>query len=311
MDRYLISHTNHNVINLDKLTYAANPQALKEVQSHPNYTFIHGDICDGELLEQIFDHHQPTWVIHLAAESHVDKSIYAAQDFIQTNIVGTFQLLQTALGFWHTLDAKHKHAFRFLHVSTDEVYGELTPTNPPFHEHSHYQPSSPYSASKASSDHLVSAWHRTYGLPIIISNCSNNYGPYQHPEKLIPKMIQLASQGNPLPIYGSGQQIRDWLHVNDHVKALLPLLNKGKIGDSYCVGGKCEKNNLEVVNIICQAFDQLNPFSAPHSQLIIHVADREGHDYRYAINTQKIEGLGWQPENVFEDALFNLIQPEQ
>ncbi|WP_237485397.1 dTDP-glucose 4,6-dehydratase [Vibrio hippocampi] len=306
--RHILDNTSHRVINFDKLTYAVNPLSLDNYQSHPNYTFIHGDICDGDQLEATFDKHQPDYVVHLAAESHVDKSIYASSAFIQTNIIGTYQLLQCTLGYWHTLETDKQSAFRLLHISTDEVFGDLEPNDAPFTERSRYKPSSPYSASKASSDHLVRAWHRTYGLPILISNCSNNYGPYQHAEKLIPKLIHNAYLQLPLPIYGDGQQIRDWLHVDDHAQAMLLLLEKGKVGETYCVGGECERANLEIVNRICETMDGLFPNHAPHIDLIQHVKDREGHDVRYSVNTNKIKNLGWYPSKSLEYELPYLIR---
>ncbi|NAW59562.1 MULTISPECIES: dTDP-glucose 4,6-dehydratase [unclassified Vibrio] len=299
--RHFLDNTPHQIVNLDKLTYAADPKALEAYQQHPNYTFIQGDIGDGCLLEQIFEAHQPSWVFHLAAESHVDKSIYASADFIETNVIGTYRLLETALGYWHTLTPKKKYTFRFLHISTDEVYGDLElGTHQSFNEDSPYKPSSPYSASKASSDHLVRAWHRTYGLPILITNCSNNYGPFQHREKLIPKMITNALAGNALPIYGTGKQVRDWLHVDDHVRALHLVMQKGKVGETYCIGGNCEKTNLEVVTLICENLDRIVPHNAPHAALIRFVADREGHDQRYAIDSSKISNLGWSPSHFFD-----------
>lgn len=316
--RHLLDNTDHHIINLDKLTYAANPQALVAYQNHPNYTFVHGDINNGQQLETLFNDYQPQWVFHLAAESHVDKSIYASADFIQTNIIGTYRLLESALAYWHTLPAERQAAFRFLHVSTDEVYGDLPLPNDPayhthaaFNEHSAYRPNSPYSASKAASDHLVRAWHRTYGLPVITTHCSNNYGDFQHPEKLIPKMISLALAGETLPIYGSGLQIRDWLHVDDHVRALHLVIEQGNIGETYCIGGNNELTNLDVLTQICTHLDELQPHNAPHQRLIQHVTDREGHDQRYAIDASKIRQLGWQPAHDFAKEIKKLIIKKQ
>ncbi|WP_456296401.1 dTDP-glucose 4,6-dehydratase [Vibrio sp. AK197] len=305
--RYLLDNTPHQVINLDKLTYAANPKALLGYEKHPNYVFIKGDICDRELLETTFETHKPDWVVHLAAESHVDKSIYAPAEFINTNIVGTYHILEQCLAYWHVLKKSKQQQFRFLHISTDEVFGDLSPEENPFDESSPYNPSSPYSASKASSDHLVRAWHRTYQLPVLITNCSNNYGPYQNDEKLIPKMIKNGIEGKPLPIYGNGQQVRDWLHVKDHAEALVCVLEKGKIGETYCIGGNREVRNLDLVHIICKKLDLLIPENAPHQKLITYVNDREGHDFRYAINTNKVTRLSWYQKRDLDTTIEKLI----
>ncbi|MEZ8577458.1 dTDP-glucose 4,6-dehydratase [Vibrio splendidus] len=305
--QWIIHHTNHQIINIDKLTYAANLQILEPLEAHSRYTFYQGDIGDGTLIEHILHTHDVDAVFNLAAESHVDTSIFHSEAFIQTNIVGTYQLLQGCLGYWYQLGTLRKDTFRFIHISTDEVFGDLTNHAPAFDEHSLYKPSSPYSASKASSDHLVKAWHRTYGLPTIITHCSNNYGEHQHPEKLIPKMIQRAIATQSLPIYGTGQQIRDWLYVGDHINALLTILTQGKVGETYCIGGSCERSNLQVVHTICSLLDNIKPENAPHHRLIAHATDRQGHDHRYAINSRKIQALGWQPTHNFEQDLEQLI----
>ena len=315
--RYIIEHTQYNVVNVDKLTYAGNLSSLKSVSCNARYHFEQVDICDANAVASIFARYQPRLIMHLAAESHVDKSITGPGQFIQTNVVGTYILLEQALKHWQALSQAEQNSFRFHHISTDEVYGDLPhPTDssnndalPLFTEHSRYQPSSPYSASKASSDHLVRAWHKTYGLPIVVTNCSNNYGPCQFPEKLIPLSIINALNGEPLPIYGKGNQIRDWLFVNDHAQALLLAATKGKIGDTYNIGGHNEKQNIDVVTAICELLDQEAPSMAPYSSLICHVADRRGHDRRYAINASKIESeLGWKPQETFETGLRKTIQ---
>lgn len=305
--RTVLGNTEHSILNIDKLTYAANREALINYTSFENYSEIIGDICDSNLLSSAFSMFKPDWVIHLAAESHVDNSIDAPQSFIRTNVMGTYHLLEQALTYWETMQESKKHNFRFLHVSTDEVYGDLSLDAELFTERTKYNPSSPYSASKASSDHLVYAWFRTFGLPIIISNSSNNYGPHQHEEKLIPKMITRAIQRKILPIYGSGEQIRDWLFVDDHVSALLTLLEKGKPGESYCIGGCCERTNNNVVKLICSTLDDLNPGNDSHMELIQHIQDRKGHDYRYALNIEKIKKLGWSPKHKFEDIIPKLV----
>jgi len=300
------------LINIDKLTYAANQSALEEVENNPRYAFEQVDICDRKAIESVFEKYQPDAVMHLAAESHVDRSITGAADFIQTNIVGTYTLLEIAKNYWYTLDEAKKSAFRFHHISTDEVYGDLSFSEPAFTEQSSYHPSSPYSASKAASDHLVYAWHRTYGLPVMISNSSNNYGAYQHTEKLIPLMISNALMGKPLPIYGDGQQIRDWLFVEDHVEALYLILTKGRIGERYNIGGNCEKTNLEVVKTICQLLEEFIPNKSHnirhYEDLITYVKDRPGHDIRYALDCSKIyDELGWRPRESFDSGIRKTV----
>ncbi|AHF01135.1 dTDP-glucose 4,6-dehydratase [Thiomicrospira aerophila AL3] len=357
--RFLIAHTEHQVMNLDKLTYAANPAALAEVESDPRYRFRQLDICDAAGVAQVMAEFEPDWVMHLAAESHVDRSIAGPAEFIQTNIVGTYNLLEQARAYWSKLAADKKADFRFHHISTDEVYGDLphpdeldrhaalSMTNPViaksesevaisseaiskvqrlplFTEQTAYAPSSPYSASKAGSDHLVRAWHRTYGLPVVVSNCSNNYGPYQHREKLIPQTIWNALQGKPIPLYGRGQQIRDWLYVDDHVRGLYRVVSSGQPGQTYNIGGHNEKRNLEVVKAICALLEEmapseLNPNIDSYScepgsadsyhALIKFVADRPGHDLRYAIDASKIEAtLGWRPSETFESGLRKTVR---
>lgn len=308
--RQYINETNHEVINLDALTYAGNLESLAQVADNEHYYFEHANISDIASLERIFEQHQPDAVMHLAAESHVDRSIDGPADFIQTNIVGTCNLLEVSRSYWKQLPEDRKANFRFHHVSTDEVYGDLDETRL-FTEETSYDPSSPYSASKASSDHLVRAWHRTYGFPIVITNCSNNYGGYQFPEKLIPLVTLNALEGKPLPIYGTGKQIRDWLHVDDHARALRLVLETGKNGQTYNIGGHNEKTNLEVVKTICSLLDKLVPESPyiPHESLITYVADRPGHDVRYAIDANKIENdLGWTPDETFETGIEKTIQ---
>jgi dTDP-glucose 4,6-dehydratase len=307
--RQYINDTDHAVINLDALTYAGNLESLADVDADPRYVFEHVDICDEKELLRVFEQHQPDAIMHLAAESHVDRSIDGPAAFIQTNIVGTYNLLDVAKKYWDNLSGEKKEAFRFHHVSTDEVYGDLEETGY-FTEETSYEPSSPYSASKASSDHLVRAWNRTYGLPVVITNCSNNYGAYQFPEKLIPLVTLNALEGKPLPIYGKGDQIRDWLHVDDHARALRLVLEKGKVGETYNIGGHNEKTNLEVVKTICGLLDKLVPESPyiPHESLITYVADRPGHDLRYAIDADKIAAdLGWTPEETFESGIEKTI----
>ncbi|WP_445765681.1 dTDP-glucose 4,6-dehydratase [Rheinheimera sp.] len=312
--RYLLANTKVSIINLDKLSYAANPQALAQVPQSTRYQFIQGDICDAALLQQIFLQYQPDAVMHLAAESHVDRSINAAEAFINSNITGSFVLLEQARQYWQQQSAKAQRSFRFLHVSTDEVYGDLACSSAaPFTEQSPYAPSSPYAASKAASDHLARAWHRTYGLPVIISHSSNNYGPWQHAEKLIPNTIHKALSGQPIPVYGNGRQIRDWLYVDDHASALYKVLTKGVVGETYNIGGNNEQKNIDVVQAICSLLDELNPKHSPlnpkHSSLITHVTDRPGHDLRYAVNTSKItHELGWQPQQSFDTGLRNTVQ---
>ncbi|MEM1346319.1 MAG: dTDP-glucose 4,6-dehydratase [Pseudomonadota bacterium] len=297
--RQLIRETEAEVINLDKLTYAATPEALEETGQSQRYTLIQGDICDRALVDQVFEEHRPDAVMHLAAESHVDRSIDGPADFINTNVLGTFTLLEAARA--HGLD---KDGFRFHHISTDEVFGTLGPSDPAFSETTPYQPNSPYSASKAASDHLVRAWGETYSLTVVTSNCSNNYGPWQFPEKLIPVMLIAATEGRPLPIYGTGENIRDWLFVDDHARALRLILEKGTPGETYCVGGNAERTNLQVVHAICAHLDARLPESAPHDKLISFVTDRPGHDARYAIDASRIRrDLGWEPQETFETGL--------
>jgi dTDP-glucose 4,6-dehydratase len=311
--RHIINHTKDSVVNLDKLTYAGNLESLKEVSTHARYAFEQVDICDRAALERVFSEHQPDAVMHLAAESHVDRSIDGPAAFIETNIVGTYTLLEVARGYWNQLNDDNKAAFRFHHISTDEVYGDLEGTDDLFTEETSYEPSSPYSASKASSDHLVRAWLRTYGFPTIVTNCSNNYGPYHFPEKLIPLMILNALKGSPLPVYGDGMQIRDWLFVEDHAKALYKVVTDGIIGETYNIGGHNEKANIDVVKSICEILEELvpnKPEGISHYQdLITYVKDRPGHDVRYAIDASKIEReLGWTPEETFETGLRKTVE---
>lgn len=310
--RYLIEHTTHTVMNVDKLTYAGDLTTLKQVNGNHRYFFQQLDICDQKKISDLFSSFQPDAVMHLAAESHVDRSIYSSSAFIQTNIMGTYILLEATRTYWQTLSKNQQKQFRFHHISTDEVYGDLGDSNSFFHEDTPYAPSSPYSASKASSDHLVRAWHKTYGLPILITNCSNNYGAYQYPEKLIPLTILNALNGKALPIYGNGTQIRDWLYVDDHVKALYCVLQRGEIGSTYNIGGHCEKQNIEVVRTICAILEELIPIKNPeinsYSDLIKYVKDRPGHDYRYAIDATKIKNeLAWQPTETFESGIRKTI----
>ena len=308
--RYLIENTDWRVVNFDKLTYAACQASLESVEGHERYHFVKGDVAVVGEVQDVFDRFKPDVVMHLAAESHVDRSIEGPGEFVRTNVHGTYVLLQAALGHWRSLRGESKEAFRFLHVSTDEVYGSLDDTGR-FTESSQYQPSSPYSASKASADHLVQAWYKTYGLPAVITNCSNNYGPYQFPEKLIPLMILKALSGEALPVYGTGLQVRDWLHVEDHAKALFLAATQGQPGRVYLVGGDSERTNLEVVHGICEAMDHRFPDSpyAPHAQLITHVADRPGHDHRYAIDASRIKKeLGWSAEHDFSSGLAQTIE---
>ena len=307
--RRLLDEPGLSVVNVDKLTYAGNLESLPETQKHSHYRFEKVDICDAEQIRRLFREYRPYAVMHLAAESHVDRSIDSAAPFIETNFTGTFVLLEEALRYWSGLEATAKAAFRFHHVSTDEVYGTLGAAGR-FTEQTPYQPNSPYAASKASSDHLVRAWHHTYGLPILISNCSNNYGPYQFPEKLIPLLIINAKAGKPLPIYGDGKHVRDWLYVDDHVRALMAILEKGAAGETYNIGGNSEKTNMEVVQIVCAVLDEMLPDSAyrPHNQLISHVADRPGHDLRYAMDTSKLATeLGWEPVETFASGIRKTV----
>ncbi|KKW75133.1 dTDP-glucose 4,6-dehydratase [Acinetobacter sp. AG1] len=309
--RHIIKNTNDEVLNIDKLTYAGNLESLKEIDQNPRYQFQQVDICDASKLEQIFEQFQPDAIMHLAAESHVDRSIDGPSTFIQTNIVGTYTLLEAARKHWQRLDEIKKLNFRFHHISTDEVYGDLDGTTDLFTETTPYAPSSPYSASKASSDHLVRAWQRTYGLPTIVTNCSNNYGPYHFPEKLIPLVILNALDSKALPIYGTGNQIRDWLFVEDHARALYQVVTHGTVGETYNIGGHNEKQNIEVVKTICRILDQLRPQNnaQPYENLITFVKDRPGHDLRYAIDASKIENeLGWKPLETFETGIRKTIE---
>ena len=311
--RYIINNTQNSVINVDKLTYAGNLESLIEVSKSKRYFFEQVDICDSTALERIFSHYKPDAVMHLAAESHVDRSIDGPAAFIKTNIVGTYTLLEAARKYWSQLNENQKQQFRFHHISTDEVYGDLQGKEKLFTETTVYAPSSPYSASKASSDHLVRAWHRTFGLPTIVTNCSNNYGPYQHSEKLIPLMILNALSGKKLPIYGNGKQIRDWLFVEDHARALYKVVTEGKIGETYNIGGHCEKANIDVVKMICELLEQLAPNKPDgvknYADLITFVTDRPGHDFRYAIDSNKIQKeLGWHPQETFESGLHKTVE---
>lgn len=308
--RFLIAHTDWQIINIDKLTYAANLDALEGVAASERYHLAQVDICDGAAIEQLFHQYQPDAIMHLAAESHVDRSISGPATFIETNIVGTYTLLETARHYWISLSGQKREKFRFHHVSTDEVYGDLAPNEPAFSETTPYSPSSPYSASKASSDHLVRAWHRTYKLPVVITNCSNNYGPWQHEEKLIPLMINRALAGEDLPVYGNGQQRRDWLYVEDHAHALYQTLTQGSIGQTYNIGGSNEHSNIEVVKKVCALLDELVPSAqGTYTEQITFVKDRPGHDQRYAINNNKItQELGWLPKESFDSGLRKTVQ---
>lgn len=297
------------VINLDKLTYAGNPDNLSQLQADARHIFVHGDICDRALVSSLLTQYQPRAIVHFAAESHVDRSIHGPGDFIRTNVDGTFSLLEATRAYLSTRDDAGKAGFRFLHVSTDEVFGTLSPTDPAFSETTPYAPNSPYSASKAASDHLVRAWHHTYGLPVLTGNCSNNYGPLQFPEKLIPLMIANALGGKPLPIYGDGQQVRDWLYVGDHCAALRRVLQAGQLGETYNIGGWNEKANLDVVHTLCDLLDELKPAAQSYKTQIQFVTDRPGHDRRYAIDARKIEReLGWRPQETFETGLRKTVQ---
>jgi dTDP-glucose 4,6-dehydratase len=312
--RHIINNTQDQVINLDKLTYAGNLESLASIDQNLRYSFEQVDICNRSELDRVFKQHQPDAVMHLAAESHVDRSIDGPAAFIETNIVGTYQLLEASREYWRNLPETRKAAFRFHHISTDEVYGDLEGPEDLFTETTSYAPSSPYSASKASSDHLVRAWRRTYGLPTLVTNCSNNYGPYHFPEKLIPLVILNALEGKPLPVYGKGNQIRDWLFVEDHARALYKVVTEGKIGETYNIGGHNEKQNIEVVHKICELLDELHPVSdtnleiSSHRDLITFVTDRPGHDIRYAIDASKIKReLGWTPEETFESGIRKTV----
>ena len=308
--RHLIRDRGFGVVNIDKLTYAANLASLDSVASNPNYTFHKLDICDRDGVNAVFRSEQPDGILHLAAESHVDRSITGSAEFISTNIIGTYTLLEAARAYWGGLSGARKDAFRFLHVSTDEVFGSLGDEGA-FTEKTPYDPSSPYSASKAASDHLAVAWHRTYGLPVLLSNCSNNYGPYHFPEKLIPLVITNALMDRPLPVYGQGSNVRDWLYVDDHARALIGILERGKPGESYNVGGRSERNNLQVVRAICAQLDALRPRAdgKPHDSAITFVTDRPGHDFRYAIDPQKIErDIGWKASENFETGIEKTVR---
>jgi len=319
--RHLINDTEYSVVNVDKLTYAGNLDSLKSVSDSDRYAFEQVDICDAEAIKKVYETHQPDIIMHLAAESHVDRSIDGPGEFIQTNILGTYTLLDQARAYWAALDEEKKEAFRFHHISTDEVYGDLEGTDDLFTETTPYAPSSPYSASKASSDHLVRAWQRTYGLPTLVTNCSNNYGPYHFPEKLIPLIILNALEGKPLPVYGKGEQIRDWLYVEDHARALVIVATQGKIAETYNIGGHNEKQNIEVVNTICDILDRKVPLSKnstlnaqrsilnSYRELITFVTDRPGHDLRYAIDASKIaRELGWEPQETFDSGIEKTVQ---
>ncbi|MHA6608522.1 dTDP-glucose 4,6-dehydratase [Photobacterium damselae] len=311
--RHIINNTQDSVINLDKLTYAGNLESLSDIEHSDRYVFEHVDICAREELDRVFAQHQPDAVMHLAAESHVDRSIDGPAAFIETNIIGTYTMLEAARQYWNQLDEVRKSVFRFHHISTDEVYGDLEGTDNLFTETTSYSPSSPYSASKASSDHLVRAWLRTYGLPTIVTNCSNNYGPYHFPEKLIPLMILNALEGKQLPVYGNGMQIRDWLYVEDHASALYTVVTQGEIGETYNIGGHNEKANIEVVKTICSLLEELVPNKpqgiAQYQDLITYVTDRPGHDVRYAIDATKIAAeLGWKPAETFESGIRKTVE---
>jgi len=308
---WLANSTSEGVVNLDKLTYAGNLATLESLKDDSRHIFIHGDICDKELVTKLLKEFQPRAIINFAAESHVDRSIHGPAEFVQTNILGTFNLLECAREYWNNLDEDAKMKFRFHHVSTDEVYGSLSATDPAFAETHPYEPNSPYSASKAASDHLVRAWFHTYGFPVVTTNCSNNYGPYHFPEKLIPLVILNALNGKPLPIYGDGQQVRDWLYVGDHCSAIREVLKKGRLGETYNIGGWNEKANIEVVQTICRILDELKPRadSRPYIDQITYIKDRPGHDRRYAIDAGKIEQeLGWRPVETFETGIRKTVQ---
>jgi dTDP-glucose 4,6-dehydratase len=305
-----LNASDESVLNVDKLTYAGNLRTLKSQQGNPKHVFVRADICDRAALGALFAEHKPRAVLHFAAESHVDRSIHGPADFVQTNVVGTFTLLEATRSYWNTLSEADKAAFRFLHVSTDEVFGSLSETDPQFSETTPYAPNSPYSATKAGSDHLVRAYHHTYGLPTLTTNCSNNYGPYQFPEKLIPLMIANALAGKPLPVYGDGQNVRDWLYVGDHCSAIREVLARGVPGETYNVGGWNEKKNLEVVHTLCDLLDEARPNAArSYREQITYVTDRPGHDRRYAIDARKLEReLGWKPAETFETGMAKTVR---
>lgn len=306
-----LAQSEEAVLNLDLLTYAGNLENLASLKGNANHVFVHGDIADRGLVDRLLAEHKPRAVLNFAAESHVDRSIRGPEDFVQTNVLGTFRLLEAVRGYWNELGVEDKSAFRFLHVSTDEVYGSLQPSDPAFTEENKYEPNSPYSASKAASDHLVRAWHHTYGLPVLTTNCSNNYGPYHFPEKLIPLMIVNALAGEPLPVYGDGMQVRDWLYVRDHCSAIRRVLDAGTPGETYNVGGWNEKPNIEIVKTICALLDELKPRadSKSYAEQITHVTDRPGHDRRYAIDARKLEReLGWKPAETFETGIRKTVE---
>jgi dTDP-glucose 4,6-dehydratase len=305
-----IAATGEPVVNLDALTYAGNLESLGSLAADERHIFVRGDICDRTLVDRLLAGHRPRAIVHFAAESHVDRSIHGPAAFIKTNVEGTFTLLEAARGYWAALPAPDRNEFRFLHVSTDEVYGSLSPADPPFTEDSLYEPNSPYSASKAASDHLVRAWHHTYGLPVLTTNCSNNYGPFHFPEKLIPLMIVNALAGKPLPVYGDGQQVRDWLYVKDHCSAIREVLARGTLGETYNVGGWNEKPNIEIVRTVCSLLDEMHPDPAgSYSRLITYVQDRPGHDRRYAIDARKLEReLQWKPAETFESGIRKTVR---
>jgi dTDP-glucose 4,6-dehydratase len=306
-----IAEESSRVVNLDKLTYAGNLNNLQSVESHRRYRFQQGDIVDRDFVRNLLERERPRAIVHFAAESHVDRSIHGPDDFIRTNVNGTFSLLEAARAYWSSLADGDRQSFRFLHVSTDEVYGSLGAGDPAFCEATPYAPNSPYSASKAASDHLVRAYHHTYSLPTLTTNCSNNYGPYQFPEKLIPLMILNACQGKPLPVYGDGQNVRDWLYVEDHCRAIRAVLSRGRAGETYCIGGLNEKKNVEIVETLCRLLDELRPNdpAVPHGKLVAFVKDRPGHDRRYAMDTQKIEReLSWHPLETFESGIRKTVR---
>jgi dTDP-glucose 4,6-dehydratase len=306
-----LAQNDEPIINLDKLTYAGNRETLASLDGDARHVFVQGDIGDSALVDRLLAEHRPRAVVNFAAESHVDRSIHGPEDFVQTNVLGTFRLLESVRGHWNALQAAEKEAFRFLHVSTDEVYGSLSATDPAFTEENKYEPNSPYSASKAASDHLVRAWHHTYGLPVVTTNCSNNYGPYHFPEKLIPLMIVNALAGKPLPVYGDGMQVRDWLYVKDHCSAIRRVLQDGRLGETYNVGGWNEKPNIEIVNTVCALLDELRPRTDGKSyrEQISYVTDRPGHDRRYAIDARKLEReLGWKPAETFDTGIRKTVE---
>jgi dTDP-glucose 4,6-dehydratase len=305
-----LARSHEGVVNLDALTYAGNLRNLESLHGDPRHVFVHGDIGDRELVDRLLAEHRPRAIVHLAAESHVDRSIHGPGEFMRTNVQGTFTLLEAARAFWGALPDPERSAFRFHHVSTDEVYGSLAPDAPAFTENHPYEPNSPYSASKAASDHLVRAWHHTYGLPVLTTNCSNNYGPYHFPEKLIPLMIVNALAGKPLPVYGDGQQVRDWLYVGDHCSGIRAVLERGRVGETYNIGGWNEQANIDIVGTICALLDELRPDPAgPYGRLVAHVTDRPGHDRRYAIDARKIEReLGWKPAETFASGIRKTVE---